>query len=123
MRALHQLDAVLDGGVRRNALQIADLVEAHAQGDAHGEIELARPAGMMLDQEIELGTVAQHAEDDLRGQTGIARVERRGVGQQQVRGIASRLHFHQNVERQKPGGSDLRMVFRWHFSDRKVTSR
>ena len=116
MRPLHQFHAVLDGGVRRNALQIADLVDAHAQRDAHLEIELARPAGMVLDQEIELGAVAQHAEDDLRRQPGIAGVERGGVGQQEVRGIAPRLHFHQNVERQKPGGGDLRSVLGWHLA-------
>ena len=44
VRPLHQFDAVVDGGVRRNALQVAKLVDAHAQRDAHFGIELARPA-------------------------------------------------------------------------------
>src|ERR1039457_6265402 len=91
--ALHQFDRVLDGGMGRNALQVANLVESHAQGDALGGIELARTAGMVLDQEIELTAVAQHAENDLRGQPGIARVERGGVRHQEVRGIASRFHL------------------------------
>ena len=115
MGALHQFDAVLDGGVRRNALQIADLIEPHAQGDAHREIELARAAGMVLDQEIELGAIAQYAEDDLRGQPGVARVERSGVGHQEVRGIASRFHFEENVEGEDAGGGDLHSGFKRHF--------
>ena len=114
VRALHQFDAVLDRGVRRNALQVANLVEAHAQRDAHLGIELARAAGMVLDQVIELGAIAQHAEDDLRRQSGVAGVERRGVGHQKVGSVASRFHFHQNVERQKTGGGDLRCVLSGH---------
>ena len=72
-------------------------------------------AGIVLDQVIELRAVAQHAEDDFGGQPGVARIECRGVGEQEVGGVAARFHFAQNVERQQPGGGDLRMVFRWHF--------
>ena len=66
---LHQLHALAYGGVRRHAIEIAQLVDAHAQRQQHFEIELAKPAaGVVLDQEIELRLVAQHAEHDLRGE-------------------------------------------------------
>ena len=58
----------------------------------------------MLDQEIELRAVAQHAEDDLRGQPGVARIERRGALEQQVGGIAAGFHLAEDVEGGDAGG-------------------
>ena len=56
----------------------------------------------MFDEEIELRPVAQHAEDDLGCQPGIARIER-AVREQQVGSLAARLHLKQNLERGDAG--------------------
>ena len=73
--ALDEFDAFGDGGVRGDAFEIAQLVDAHAEGDADFGIE-ARSADVQGGQVIELRLVAQDAEDDFRGQAGIAGVER-----------------------------------------------
>jgi hypothetical protein len=44
--------------VGRDALQVAKLVDSHTQGEADFEVELLPAAGIMLDEEIELGAVA-----------------------------------------------------------------
>ena len=61
--------------MRRDAIQIAKLINAHAQRDADFGIGRARNAAR--DQIIELGLIAQASEDDFGGEAGIARVELR----------------------------------------------
>ena len=75
--------------------------------DAHfRDRACARRAGIVLDQEIELRRIAQHAEDDLGGQPGIARIERGGVGEEQVRRPRSSFDTQQNVEGECSGGGN-----------------
>ena len=85
--ALDQLDAFADGGVRRDSIQIAKLVDAHAQSDADFGIERARDEA--ADQMIELGLIAKASEDDFGSQPGIAGVELGGVFEQQVGRVAA----------------------------------
>ena len=85
--------------MRRHAIEIAQLIDAHAQREQHFEIEFANAAaGIMLDQEIELCLVTEHAENDLGGETGIAGIERRGAGEQQIGRIAAAADFAESVE-------------------------
>ena len=84
-RFLHQVDAIGDSGVRWNAVEKAQLKNAHTKGDAHFGIEFrVRAPGKLRDQEIELGPITQYAEDDFRGKPGIAGVECRGVKHQKI---------------------------------------
>ena len=80
--ALHQFDAFTDGGMRRDAIEIAELINAHAKSDADFRIGRARNAAS--DQIIELGLIAEASEDDLGGEPGIARVELGGPLEQKV---------------------------------------
>ena len=69
-RPLHQLHTVPDRRVGRYTVQVAKLVDAHAQRRAHLEIELFGRRGA-VDQVVQLSPVAQHAEDDLGRQPRI----------------------------------------------------
>jgi hypothetical protein len=54
--------------VGRNAVEVAQLENAQAQGDADFLVELRlRPAGKMIDQEIKLALISQAAEDESFG--------------------------------------------------------
>ena len=84
---------------------------------------LRAPAGIVLDQEIELRAVAQHAEDDLRGQPGVARIESGGVGEQEVGRIAAALHLAEDVEGDGAGWGDGHSLQskRWSSSHDSIT--
>ncbi len=62
-----------------------------------------RRPGVMFDQEVQLRPIAKHAEDDLGSEAGIARIERRRAREQQVRSVAARLYFQQDLERGDAG--------------------
>jgi hypothetical protein len=102
--SLHQLDALADRGMRRDSIQIAQLIDAHAQGDTNFGLWRARNASG--DQVIELGLMAQASEDDLSGKTRIARVERNGALEQKIRGIATLVDFAENIEGDLARGRD-----------------
>src|SRR5437588_3578523 len=84
---LHQLDALADGGMGGHAIQMAELIDSHAQCDANFGVE--RAGGESADEVIELGLVAEAPEDDLAGEAGVARVEWRGLLQQNIGCIAA----------------------------------
>ena len=85
MGSLDQFHAFLDRRVRRDSIQIADLVDAHAQGDADFRIQLALGAsGIMSDQEVELRLIAEAAEYDRLGERGVSGGERDGRAAQSV---------------------------------------
>jgi hypothetical protein len=101
---LHQLHAFADSGMRRDAIQIAELINAHAQRDTDFGIGRTRDAAS--DQIIELGLIAETPEDDLGGEAGIARVELSGALEQQVGSIATLVDFAENVESDLARGRD-----------------
>lgn len=96
MRALHQLHALAHRGMRRNTIQIAKLINAHAQSDLNFGLGRARDAAS--DQIIELRLVAEASEDDLRSEAGIARIELGGALEQQVGSIAAEVNFAEHIE-------------------------
>ena len=96
MSALHQLHAFTDGGMRRNAIEITELINAHAQSDLNFRIGWTRNAAS--DQIVELGLIAEASKDDLGGEAGIARVEWGGTLEQEVGSIAALLDFAENIE-------------------------
>ncbi len=104
MNALHQLHAFAYGGVRRDAIEIAELINAHAQSDLDFGVGRARDAAS--DQIIELGLIAEASKDDLRGEAGIARIELGGTLEQQVGSIATLVDFAENVEGDLARGGD-----------------
>jgi hypothetical protein len=79
----HQLDALPHGGVRGDAIHIAELVDADAEGAAHQRVELLRVAlAEMSDQKVELRETPEGSEYDLGGKPGVAGVEAgRGGGE------------------------------------------
>lgn len=95
-KTLHQLDAFADGGVRRDAIEIAQLVDAHAERDA--DFGLGGTWNAAGDQVIELGLVAKASEDDFGGERGVARVELRGALEQQVGSVTAVMDFSEDIE-------------------------
>ena len=89
-----------------NPLQIAKLVDPHAQRDSDLRVELPAVSGIVLDQVIELRPVAQHAEYDFGCEPGIAGGKSGGVGQQKVGSKAALLHLAEDVEDSGAGGRD-----------------
>ncbi len=82
--------------MRRNAIQIAELINAHAQGDL--DFGIGRTRDTASDQIIELGLVAEASEDDFRSEAGIARIELGGALEQEVGSIAAQVDFAENIE-------------------------
>jgi len=96
VRALHQLDAFADGGMRRDAIEIAQLIDAHAESDA--DLGLGRAGNTASDQIIELRLVAEASENDFRGEAGVARVELHRALQKKVGSIATLVDFAEDIE-------------------------
>ena len=75
MGLLDELDAFGHRGVGRDAVEIAQLEDAHAEGDADDVVELGLfAAGEEFDQVIQLRLISQAAQYDAFGQGEIARV-------------------------------------------------
>ena len=99
--ALHQFDAFGNRGVRRNPVEIPELIDAHPQRDPDLVIQLA--GRKQSDQMIELGLMAQAAENDLRSESGVPCLEVRRAIHQKIRRVAtlnySVEHFKRNLAR------------------------
>ena len=104
MRALHQLHAFSNSGVGRDAIEIAKLIDAHAESDADFRVGWARDTAR--DQVIELGLIAEATQHDLVRKTGIARVELRGPRKKQVGSIAALMDLAKNVKGGLARGGD-----------------
>ena len=91
-----QLDALANRRVRRNALKISQLVDAHAQRDSHFRIEPCE--SMLANQEIERALGAEAAEDDGRCKPRVTRIELRRLRQKQVACIAAGVRFQKHIE-------------------------
>ena len=104
MSAFHQFDAFTDGGMRRDAIEIAELINSHAQSDKN--LGLGRTRDATSDQIVELGLIAEASEDDLGSEAGIARVKLCGPLEQEVRSIAALVDFPENVEGDLARGGD-----------------
>jgi nucleoside-diphosphate-sugar epimerase len=103
-QTLHQFDAFADGGVRRDAIEVAQLVDAHTECDA--DFGLGRSRNTASDQVIELGLIAEASEDYFGGERGVARIEMRGALQQKVRSVAAVVDFLENLEGDLARGGD-----------------
>jgi hypothetical protein len=101
---LHQFHAFSDGGMRRNAIEITELINAHAQGDLN--FGIGRTRNTASDQIVELGLIAEASKDDLGGEAGIARVEWGGTLEQEVGSVPALLDFAENVEGDLSSGGD-----------------
>ena len=75
------------------------------QRDADFGVELGPAPGVVFQEEIELRTISQDAEDDLGGQRGVARIEPGGMRQQKVGRPGAGFHAEQDVEGENAGGS------------------
>ena len=61
--AFDEFDGGGDGGVGGDAVEVAELEDAEAEGDADFGVELDGAAGEVVDEEVELELVAEAAED------------------------------------------------------------
>jgi hypothetical protein len=52
--ALHELNAFADGRMLRNPVQMADLVNSHAECNSNIRLQIQRPSSEVIDEEIEL---------------------------------------------------------------------
>ena len=82
--------------MRRDAIEIAQLINAHAQSDA--DFGLGRAGNAASDQIIELGLIAEASENDFRSEAGVARVEMCRTLQKKVGSIATLVDFAEDVE-------------------------
>jgi hypothetical protein len=88
-----------------DALQVTELVNAEAEREAYLGIEaLLLTARVVLDQVVELELIAQATENEFVYQTGIARVERGGPGQQKIGSVAPSPGIEENVKSNAAGG-------------------
>ena len=82
--ALGEFDAFVDGGVAGYAVEVAKLKDAHPEGCADAGLGFGGAAGVVVDQEVELGLVAEAAKDDVGGESGVTGVEGGGVFNEEV---------------------------------------
>jgi hypothetical protein len=96
---LNQLDSLMDGGVSGNAVKIAQLKDAHPKPDEDRSVELTGSvATIVLNEEIKLSLKAQDSENELRGETGIAGIERGRAGEEFITGVLAGLDSLQNLK-------------------------
>jgi hypothetical protein len=82
--------------MRRDAIKIAELINAHAKSDT--DFGIGRAGNAASDQIIQLGLIAETSEDDLGSEAGVARVELGGTLEQKVGSIAAQVDSAENVE-------------------------
>ena len=88
MSLLDQFDAFGHGGVGGDAVEIAQLEDAHAEGDAHDVVELGLlAAGEEFDQVVQLRLMPQASKRDAFGESEIAGVAR--FAAEQVGGVSA----------------------------------
>ena len=107
-RALDQLHALVDRRVGRDAFEVAELVDSHPQRQTDLGVESSGgPAGIALDQVVELRLEPQHAEHDLRGETGVSGIESRGSGEKEIGGVAAPIDELKDVKGDGTGGRNM----------------
>ena len=107
---LRQLDALVDGGVRRDAVEEQQLQHAEPQRVAHRRVEpLDRPAGAGGDHVVERAAALHRAVGELRRERALARVEpgARRLGRERAVGVrAVPLDAPQHRRGDAAGGRD-----------------
>ena len=98
----------------RNAVEVADLVNTHAQCNPYFGVQAAR-VRVQIDQMIELELIAQTTEYDFGGQSRVSMFERGGVREEQVGGIRTCFDTAQNIEGDGSGRADTCAASR-HYS-------
>jgi len=90
MSLLHQFDAVGHGCMRRDAVEIAQLKDAHLQRDAYFVVEFGLlAAGEVFDEVTQLCLISQAAKYDTFGEGEIPRIAR--FAAEQVGGISAAM--------------------------------
>ena len=102
--AFDEFDGGGDGGVGGDAVEVAELENAEAEGDADFGVELDGAAGEVVDEEVELELVAEAAEDELVGQAGFLGAEGGGVVAEDFIGPGSAGGAEKGVEGGGAGG-------------------
>lgn len=80
----------------RNTIQVAKLVNSHAQSDAN--LRIGRAWNTASDQIVELRLIPQAPEDDFGSEPGVTRIKLCRLMEQEVRSIAAFVYFAQNIE-------------------------
>ena len=97
--------------MRRNAVQIAQLINAQPQRQLHGRLDIFQlPSRIMVNQIIELPLKPQTSKDQLRGKAGVSCVHPRGFFQQQIRCISAACRQVKNVVGNTARGRDSRRM-------------
>lgn len=89
--ALDEVDGVVDGSAGRDALEEVELVEAEAEGERDGEVELRDGLfEMRLEQGIEEAALAEDSEGEFGGERGVRGLHGGGErGVENVRGVGA----------------------------------
>jgi hypothetical protein len=97
--AFDEFDGVVDGGVGRNALEIAELKNSRAEGEQDGDVQSCRlAAGVEQDQVIQLRLVPQTTVNERGGETGIAGCEIVAAVEQGIGCIGALGDCGQNIQ-------------------------
>src|SRR5205085_6138356 len=103
LSALDQFDALGHRGVGRDTVEIAQLKDAHAEGDPYFVVKLGLLASReMLYEVIELGLIAQAAKGNAFGQGEISRIAR--FTAEQIGGISTAVDALEYSEGNLAGG-------------------
>ncbi len=87
--------------MRRYPVQMQQLVHTDPQSDADLRIQLPRTC-MLIDEPVELRLTPEAAEDNLGSQSGIPRIQRRRITQQQIRSVPAVMDTLQHTPCTKP---------------------
>lgn len=101
-----QFDRLAHGGMGRDPVEEAELVNTQLKGEPDRRIERSGGAGgALVEEKMQLGAAAQNAEDEFGSKARVAGIEGRGPFGQQGGRQSSGLHCQQNFEGGAAGGT------------------
>jgi hypothetical protein len=104
-RPPEQLHRLADGGVRRNAVKVAQLVDAKVEREAYGFSKRGRIAtSEVADEVVELRTPAETALHQFRGQGCVSRLKADGKAVEQIRREGAVVGVAENAKRDASSG-------------------
>lgn len=104
--------------MRRDPGQVAKLEYRGAEGEPDFGVHLRLPAaGEDLDEVVELGGVAQYAENDLVSERGVAGIEVARLLEQRVARVAALRDFAEDLEGSFAGGRHVSLIVSHSYNE------
>ena len=92
-RSLHEVDRLVDGGVMRYAVEIANLINPHPNGDGYGKVQLRyAPVRIALGEVVQRGLMSEHAKHYFVQESAVFRYSKAlSPFGQEIRGVPASL--------------------------------